>query len=216
MTELKVPPQELNWTPLTSTLLGMTDEKRRARPAAQYGPTAAAVADNVKRLRLSRGWSVYALSGALERAGRPITPSGLAKLEKQQRQVTVDDLSALAVVFRVSPSALLLPFTDGPDKPVEVTGAGQVPALAAWEWADGRTPLKYEPSRHPEDQWMEYELYGRPVWLRPLRAGGDQYSGDQLQAYREEGKVRGSFKWDETGQPVWTYPKGTADGTSVD
>lgn len=216
MTGMKVAPAGLEWTPRPPTLLLMSDEKRRARPAAQYGPTAAAVAANVARLRKSRGWSIYALAGALERAEKPITPSGLAKLEKQQRQVTVDDLTALAVVFGVSPSALLLPFTDGPDKPVGVTGAGEVPALAAWEWADGRTPLKYASGRHPEDQWMEYELYGRPAWLRPLRAGGDQYSGEQLQAYREEGKVRGSFKWDEDGNPMWVYPRGGADGASVD
>jgi hypothetical protein len=127
-------------------------------------------------------------------------------MEKGERVVTVDELMALAVAFGVSPSALLLPFTEKPDDAVPVSGAGEVPALAAWEWADGRTPLKYQPGRNPNDQWMEYELYGRPSWLRPLRAGGDQYSGEQLQAYREEGKVRGSFNWDEKGEPVWKYP----------
>lgn len=216
MTDMKVAPPGLEWTPRPPTLLFVSDEKRRARPAAQYGPTAAAVAANVARLRKARGWSIYALAGALERAEKPITPSGLAKLEKQQRQVTVDDLTALAVVFGVSPSALLLQFTDGPDKPVSVTGAGEVPALAAWEWADGRTPLKYESGRHPEDQWMEYELYGRPAWLRPLRSGGNQYSGDQMEAYREQSKVRGTFRWDAEGNPVWQHPKGDADGPGVD
>lgn len=216
MSRAKVPPLEQKWTPMSPSLLFMTEEKRRARPAAQYGPTAAAVAANVARIRKSRGWSIYALAGALEKAGRPITPSAVAKVEKQQRQVTVDDLAALAVVFGVSPSALMLPFTDRPNTSVEVTGAGAVPALAAWEWADGRTPLKYEPGRHPEDQWMEYELYGRPAWLRPLRQGGEQYSVEQMQAYREQGKTRGTFRWDSAGNPVWEHPKGDVDGPSVD
>jgi transcriptional regulator with XRE-family HTH domain len=191
---------------LAPTLSFMTEEQKRRRGAVEMGPTAEAVAANVRRVRSSRGWSTYELAGKLAKVGRSIAPSAISKIERGERQVSIDELVTLAVVFRVSPSALLLPFTDGPDKPVEVTGAGQVPALAAWEWADGRTPLKFEPGRHPEDQWMEYELYGRPAWLRPLRPGGDQYSGDQLQAYREEGKVRGSFNWDETGQPVWKYP----------
>ncbi|MEU0035502.1 helix-turn-helix transcriptional regulator [Streptomyces sp. NPDC006333] len=199
---------------LTSTLLLMTEEQKRRRGAVEMGPTALTVAANVRRIRDKvRGWSTYDLAGRLTKAGRPIAPSAISKIERGERQVTVDDLAALAVVLGVSPSALLLPFTDGPDKPVGVTGVGEVPALAAWEWADGRTPLKYEPGRHPEDQWMEYELHGRPAWLRPLRPGGDPYSGEQVAAYREEGKTRGSFSWDETGRPVWKYPpQEKADG----
>ncbi|MGW0626618.1 helix-turn-helix domain-containing protein [Streptomyces sp. NPDC002758] len=190
-------------------------DQQYGRRAVEVGDTGKTVAENLARLRKARGLSTRQLSADLERRGRLLSPSGITRMEKAERHVTTDELVALAVVFGVSPSALLLPFTEKPDDSVAVSGAGRVPALAAWEWADGRTPLRYEPGRHPEDQWMEYELYGRPAWLRPLRAGGDQYSGEQLQAYREEGKVRGSFKWDEEGNPVWVYPRG-ADGASVD
>ena len=55
---------------MTPTLLLMSDDKRRARPAAQYGPTAETVAQNVRRLREARGLTIYALSGALARFGR--------------------------------------------------------------------------------------------------------------------------------------------------
>lgn len=79
----------------------------RARPAIPYGPTGHAVALNVKRFRELRGMTVYALSDALKAAGRPITPSAVAKIEKRQRQVTVDDLSALASALKV-PSPRML------------------------------------------------------------------------------------------------------------
>jgi transcriptional regulator with XRE-family HTH domain len=116
----------------------MTDDKRRPRPAAQYGPTAEAVAQNVRRFRERRGLSIYSLSGALSKIGRPITPSAIAKIEKQQRQVTVDDLTALAEVLDVSPSTLLLPpFSDGP---VNITPDKSVPWLVAWRWAHGEHP----------------------------------------------------------------------------
>lgn len=195
---------------LARKLNGMTQPPR---PKPQVtDETGKAVAKNVRRIRELRGLSTYDLSRKLAEAGRPIAPSALAKVERAERRVDVGDLACLAVVLGVSPSALLLPMTDGPDKAVGVTGAGEVPALAAWEWADGRTPLRYEPRRHPEDQWMEYELYGRPAWLRPLRQGGEQYSVEQMQAYREEGKVRGTFRWDDEGRPVWQGAKDGADG----
>lgn len=85
---------------------------RRPRPAAQYGPTGHTVAQNVRRLREQRGMSIYALADALDRVGRPILPSAVAKVERQQRQVTVDDLAALASALGVTPAQLLDPPTD--------------------------------------------------------------------------------------------------------
>lgn len=123
---------------MSPTLLFMSDEKRRPRPAAQYGPTAAAVAANVERFRRARGMTIYSLSGALSEAGRPITPSAIAKIEKQQRQVTVDDLTALADVLDVSPVALLLPRM--PDEPVSITPTKAVPWQVAWRWLLGEQP----------------------------------------------------------------------------
>ncbi|MDX3515891.1 helix-turn-helix transcriptional regulator [Streptomyces caniscabiei] len=77
-----------------------------------YGVTGRAVARNVKRLREQRGMSIYKLSDALVRFGRPIPPSAVAKAEKLQRQVTVDDLAALAAALSVTPAQLLEPPTD--------------------------------------------------------------------------------------------------------
>ncbi|MFJ6438679.1 helix-turn-helix domain-containing protein [Streptomyces sp. NPDC091416] len=144
----------------------MTAEKRRPRPATQYGPTAVAVAQNVKRLREVRNLTIYALSGALGEAGRPITPSAVAKIEKQQRQVTVDDLAALATVFNVSPAALLLPMSEADE--VEVTGAGAVRAAAAWAWANSQRPLRLTPGRE-ETELLEFQLYSLPLRVRNSR-----------------------------------------------
>ncbi|MFM9595801.1 helix-turn-helix domain-containing protein [Streptomyces scabiei] len=153
----------------------MTDEKRRPRPAAQYGPTAEAVAENVKRLRERRSMTIYSLSGALEKVGRPITPSAIAKIERQQRQVNVDDLAALAVVLGVSPSALLLPLDDSAETTIAVTGGGSVTADVAWDWMDGKRPLRIYGHDIGEAR-LEYELYGRPAGRRgrlPLRGAKD-------------------------------------------
>ncbi|MFG2299423.1 helix-turn-helix domain-containing protein [Actinacidiphila glaucinigra] len=146
----------------------MTDEKRRPRPAAQYGDTAKTVAQNVKRLREIRNLTIYALSSALGDVGRPITPSAVAKIERLQRQVTVDDLAALSVVFKVAPSALLLPLKDAPTDTVDVTGAGTVSAEDAWDWADGFRPLKVTPGEE-STELLEFDLYSRPSRRRRER-----------------------------------------------
>lgn len=164
MTEMTVAPPGLEWAPRANTLWLMTDEQRRPRPAAQYGPTAATVAENVKRLRDRRGLSIYQLSALLRAVGRPITPAAVGKIERQQRQVTVDDLTALAVIFGVSPSALLLPLTSKAEDPVEITGGGTVDALRAWEWGIGRLPLRTTSERE-QTELLEHRLFGMPQWL---------------------------------------------------
>ncbi|MFF7842847.1 helix-turn-helix domain-containing protein [Streptomyces ossamyceticus] len=173
----------------------MTDEKRRPRPAAQYGPTAEAVAENVKRLRERRNMTIYSLSGALEKVGRPITPSAIAKIERQQRQVNVDDLAALSVVLGVSPSALLLPLDDSPKSTTEVTGGGTVPADVAWDWADGQRPLHII-GTDVGAAWLEYQLYGRPAHRRgrghrlegaTIREEVTRYADDAIRELREQG-----------------------------
>lgn len=177
MTETTVAPSEPKWVPPAHTLWFMTDEQRRARPAAQYGPTAQTVAANVKRLRERTGMTIYKLSALLREAGRPITPAAVGKMEREQRQVTVDDLAALAVIFGVSPSALLLPLTPKDSDPVEVTGGGTVTAGDAWSWVDGERPLRFTEG-HERQEMVEHQLYGRPQWLY-------ERSPERLKAKRE-------------------------------
>lgn len=130
------------------------------------------------------------LSGALERAGRNIPPSGITRMEKGERVVTSDELAALAVAFGVSPSALLLPLGDSPSEAIEVTGGGTVPADVAWDWADGKRPLHW-PEGDVSTATLEYRLYGRPpgrrqalgVVLRPRGARGREQMAKIREAY---------------------------------
>lgn len=145
-------------------------ELRRPRQAFQAGPTAATVAANVHRLRRARGLSIYALSDVLSSAGRPISPSGIGKIERGERQVPVDDLMALASALGASPSALLLPLADDPTVTVEITGVGSIPADHAWDWVDGRARLD-RPCNDLGAAALEFALYSRPPIRRNREIG---------------------------------------------
>ncbi|MFD5790718.1 helix-turn-helix domain-containing protein [Streptomyces sp. NPDC127037] len=151
----------------------MTDDQRKARPAAQYGPTGATVARNVQDLRKARGLSIYQLSAALRAGGRAITPAAVGKIERQQRQVTVDDLVTLAAVLRVNPSRLMLPFEDSPAESVEVTGVGAVAADSAWDWMDGEMPIERVEPGDPSGSLMQFQLYARPPGRRMQLSPGE-------------------------------------------
>ncbi|MFF2437952.1 helix-turn-helix domain-containing protein [Streptomyces sp. NPDC058107] len=167
-------------------------EQQRGRRAIEVGPTGKAVAANVARLRERRGMTTRQLSAALEQAGRPIPASGITRMEKGERVVTADELTALAVVFGVSPSALLLPLEDSDEVDVEVTGGGRVPADVAWDWMDGKRPLQW-PTAGDRTTWsLEYRLFSRPpgrqdvhgVVLRPRGDRGRQQVKEIRKAYR--------------------------------
>jgi transcriptional regulator with XRE-family HTH domain len=67
------------------------------------------VASNVRRLRAGQGMSTTKLSKALGDHGRPITATGITRIEWGNRAIDVDDLVALARVFNVEPAILLCP-----------------------------------------------------------------------------------------------------------
>lgn len=169
---MTVAPRASKWTPPANTLWFMPDEQRRPRPATQYGPTAATVAENVKRLRERRGLSIYQLSAMLRQAGRPITPAAVGKIERQQRQVTVDDLVVLAAILRSTPSALLLPLKDDPAQTVGITGLGEVPADRAWDWMDGEMPIEQVPPGDPTGALLLFQVDSRPPGRR-LQLGAE-------------------------------------------
>lgn len=144
----------------------MTDEQRRRGPAAtQVEATGQHVRANVARVRKARGLTTYQLAQLMKDAGRPIPQSGISRIESGLRRVDVDDLTALAVVLGVSPSALLLPLRDDADATVPITGAGEVPADDAWSWASNERPLRL-PGGDTRTAMLEYQLYSLPPGRR--------------------------------------------------
>ncbi|MFE7478564.1 hypothetical protein ACFU98_47695, partial [Streptomyces sp. NPDC057575] len=142
------------------------------------------------------------------------------KIERQQRQVTVDDLAALAVILGVSPSALLLPFTERPTDPVDVTGSGPVAAADAWQWAHGGRPLKLTPGKE-QTELLEHQLYGLPQWLRdvlPLANEAlrkpSQFQDARMRTLLEQ--ATGMSVGEPQPIPEHRRPKGGDDGPSVD
>ena len=101
-------------------------------------------ARNIERLRTQLGISQRQLAVRLTELGRPVPGTALSKIERGERRVDVDDLVAIAIALGVSPSTLLLPNV-ADDTEAKVTGAGTVTAKAAWDWADGISPLLPHP-----------------------------------------------------------------------
>jgi hypothetical protein len=71
--------------------------------------------------------------------GVPWGPTTVTKVEKGDRQVTVDELVALAYVLAVSPAALIVPTTW--NEPLSVTPAQSQAASTVWRWIIGTFPL---------------------------------------------------------------------------
>lgn len=108
---------------------------------SEPGPTAVAVANSVKWHRERVGWGYARLSRELTKIGRDIPPLGLGRIESGTRRVDVDDLTALAVVFEVSPISLLMPMSDESGA-IQLTGTpvGIAPTRV-WSWLNGSYPL---------------------------------------------------------------------------
>lgn len=217
------------------TLMFMTDEKRRPRPAAQYGPIAQAVAKNVERIRKTRNMTIYSLSGELTKVGRPIAASAIAKIERQQRQVTVDDLVALAVALNTSPVALLLPSIWG-DSPVELTSERQVAARTAWRWIRGLSPASdygVAPSEivvsPDDDQWedevdrafwqlrQDYDAVTLPLELRRVREHPASRDADAVTLQVERlVRMAGGKAGDDTFEDQLSRARGAIDRLSTE
>lgn len=105
------------------------------------GGTGETVRQNVKRLR--GGMQFKELAQKLVDAGRPIPTLGLRRIEAGERRVDVDDLSALAIVFGVSPLTLLMPEDGGRLTSSHLTGMGEreVAHNAQWLWGMCQEPL---------------------------------------------------------------------------
>ncbi len=105
------------------------------------------------------------LSLRLGELGRPMLPTAIAKIEKGQRRVDVDDLVAIAVALNVAPSRLLLPdLTE--DEPIPLTPEYSVAAWEAWDWARGGGPLSPVIGQDPSDEaWSDWNSQWPPALI---------------------------------------------------
>lgn len=140
------------------------NNQKAPRSVNKAGAHSRAVGENVRRLRKARGISTYELSALLAEKGRRIQASSLSRLESGERRADVDDVMVLAVILRVSPTALMLPCTAEGD--VEIEGYGEGPARAAWAWMDGRAPLDGPSDEGYEEAYVDHQLHSRPQGLR--------------------------------------------------
>ena len=138
----------------------------------EIGPTGLQTAKNIERLRTELGMSQRRLAEILTDLGRPTPTTALSKIERGERRVDVDDLAAIAVALGVSPTTLLLPPVADTSR-TTVTGAGPVTTEAAWDWADGISPLLPFPVDEPdedgedgEDGPLTHALRARPEGRR--------------------------------------------------
>jgi transcriptional regulator with XRE-family HTH domain len=125
-------------------------------------------AANIERLRSTLGISQRQLAARLTELGRPIPGTALSKIERGERRVDVDDLAAFAIALGVGPATLLLPPV-ADDTEVKVTGAGTVTAKAAWDWADGISPLLPPPGEGEDEGALAHAMRSRPEGRRADR-----------------------------------------------
>lgn len=93
----------------------------------------------LRLVRMRRGWSQQDLVDRLSQLGFPVDRSAIAKIETGARGVSVDEALAIAVALDVAPTALLVPRRPGDSvQVVPVVEAHDVDAMA---WFEGRCPM---------------------------------------------------------------------------
>lgn len=119
----------------------MATNDKKQRNTNNIDATGLTVAANIKRLR--GGLSFPELSRRLSAVGRPLPVIALRRIEEGNRNVTVDDLMAFAIVFGVSPLTLLLPDDGSSWMTTRITGyPHEIGDNVAWLWARGDEPLE--------------------------------------------------------------------------
>lgn len=106
------------------------------------GPSSLAVAGNLRTIRLGLGLTLQDVADEMTRRLRVMTPSAVSKIERAERRVDVDDLTALAAVLGVTPTDLLLP--SGVEVPL-LTGLPEGLSTDDVDaWLLGKTELTHE------------------------------------------------------------------------
>lgn len=97
------------------------------------------IGERLRQLRMKHGWQQQELAEELDGIGWPMDRTAVAKIETGARNVSVEDLLALAAALGVEPSALLLPRDDYAD--ISVTPVLNAPAWRVRAWMHGYQPV---------------------------------------------------------------------------
>ena len=182
-------------------LVKVADMVSRARKT--HGPTTKRVAANVRRLRQKQGMSARELSQRTSELGHEIPTEGIQKIEAAAdgrpgaRRIDVDELTVLSVALGVGPGTLLLP--DDIREDTEVTGAGRVSGLAAWEWYRLQRPVELSED-HGEavrQLWL-FRAMAMPAGLAPIP---DDYQQAYLRQMHDEIAAKTSRREEDQGGP---------------
>ena len=102
----------------------------------------------VRQVRVKRGWTTSQLAQRCERAGAPhLTPAVINDIETgrptagvRRRNITVDELLALALALNIAPLHLVVPIEDS-GEPYHVTPAVTESRWRVRKWVRGFAPL---------------------------------------------------------------------------
>jgi transcriptional regulator with XRE-family HTH domain len=112
----------------------MSTRKKAAKPIRTV------VGEQVAAIRKRRGWTQEDLARRLADLGCGYLGRGaIAKIETEKREVSVDELVALAAALNVTPVNVCVPY--GADDQVEITPKIRVPAPRARRWFYAWEPI---------------------------------------------------------------------------
>lgn len=150
---------------------------------------AKAVAREVRRHRLRRGWSAQALSDRCAEVGMPIQRSVLANMESGRRStVTVAELLVLAAALQVSPAELL--FAVGYEEHAEPVPEESMDPLRAIHWLDGTRTLSGYPMAVKDNPVLAADWHRRMVAsLRGSLESRSQFRREFMEASDERDRA---------------------------
>jgi transcriptional regulator with XRE-family HTH domain len=139
------------------------------------------VARRVRSLREERQWTQAQLADRMNDLGEPLHQTAVAKIEAEDRRVTVDELFVLAAALDVSPVALLA----SDEKTVVRLARVDTSAPVLWSWVTMRAPLPFQDARafaaaHAWARRLD-EVERRKLlraWVKRLTAFLEEHEGD--------------------------------------
>lgn len=145
----------------------MPERKKTARKTRSVTEV---FAERLREARNARRWTQQDLADALAKLGAPMDRTTIAKLEKGQRQVRLDELVAIAAALDVSPLFLFLPLRL--EEEVKLAPKLARESFAAIQWARGVGPLN-----RANDRTYHFQSPGTWVTWKPGESDDPTHGG---------------------------------------